>query len=314
MDWTQVYAAIWKGNAQVCIYIKNTTVRRGTDLRGTVSLKGGEVEQKIEVLELKITQIDSAGKHTSNRQFNTLNLASNIVISPQEKQAFEFSIPIPLSTSCAYRIRLEAQAGIRWSVDPRDIAEITIHINSEIEAVYRALEQLGFTHNPNSIRLGGFIESYMERKAFNAPPLYADHFDGVITVIGVIPDLINRVGDVAQPESITYLTGELIINRRERGLKDRMKSLVGSDLVRIPIKIPGEQLRNPKTLAPNPKGAIPFLVKALESAKIVPPSEKDWLLRPASAPQESHLLRPVSHTPREDPSLLLQPAENREEE
>ncbi len=320
MKWSQMWKAFLGGGAHLSILVESTEVPRGTAIQGRLVVVGGDIEQTIENLVLTLVQIEeqqqtvtttdgSGNTQTSTQtQFISHELTTlsygMVQVRSRETAEFPFEIPIPRE---AYRNRktlLTARAVIAWAVDPKTRADIEILLDPELEAFYRAINQLGFTYNPNNLRIGKVLSHPMERCGFYAPPMLAQQFDGVITVLGVFP---TPTGDFA-------LKGDLIINRVEQNFTDILKVLVGGDLVAVPLEIPCTLLCHPETQEPTPEGAIPFLITALESAKIVPPGEKDWLLRPSSKPHEKNLLRPATHIPDTRSEELLRPAENDEKE
>jgi hypothetical protein len=314
---------MWKaflgGGAQLNLSVESLQVPRGTAIKGRLVVIGGDIEQSIHNLVLTLIQIeerqqivtttDSSGNTQTSTQTQYVSheltaLSYGVVqVLPQKTEEFFFEIPIPREAYRNRKTMLMAQAVIAWAVDPKVSVDIEILADPELASFYSALNRLGFTYNPHNIRIGKILSHPMERCAFHAPPMLAQQFDGVITAFGVFPS----------PSGGSVLKGDLIINRAEQNFTDRLKALVGGDLVAIPLEIPSTILCHPETQEPTPEGAIPSISMALESAKIALPSEKDWLLRASSAPPEKHLLRPATYIPDHHPEELLRPSEPKDE-
>ena len=140
-------AAVGVGGAKVDALVQNPAVRIGEDLTGVVRVEGGQIEQRVERINLGLTT-----RYKADDTYVVHTLFSQPVISgfdlrPGEKREFPFRLTIPDGTPLSLpgtAVWLVTDADIAAAVDPGDTDHLQILPSQEMEVVIGAAQRLGF--------------------------------------------------------------------------------------------------------------------------------------------------------------------------
>lgn len=147
----KVLASIGIGVAKVDTKLRESQLLLGEHITGVVEVTGGNVEQGIDDIYLSLcatytTEVDDR-KVTKKAMIEKWKIAHSFVIGVGEKKEFSFSFPLPIDTPVTLgktRVWLHTGLDIKNAVDPTDEDYIRVQPNQMMNAVFRAMENLGF--------------------------------------------------------------------------------------------------------------------------------------------------------------------------
>lgn len=147
----KVFASIGIGSATVDTKLEKDTVSPGEEINGVVEVKGGNVEQNIDVilLSLHTTYIKEADdkKFTKTAVIDQIRLNEPFTIQPKETKQIPFSYRLPLDTPVSLgrsKIWVSTGLDIKNAIDPTDKDFLKVLPSRLSEAVIHAVTDLGF--------------------------------------------------------------------------------------------------------------------------------------------------------------------------
>jgi sporulation-control protein len=147
----KVFASIGIGSATVDTKLEKETVFPGEEINGVVEVKGGNVEQQIDVIHLSIhttylKEMDDK-KFTKTALIDQYRLNEPFTIQPKETKQIPFSFRLPIDTPVSLgRTKVWVSTGldIKNSIDPTDKDYLKVQPSQLTEAVISAVSDLGF--------------------------------------------------------------------------------------------------------------------------------------------------------------------------
>ena len=147
----KVFASIGIGSASVDTKLEKDTVMPGEKVNGVVEIKGGNVEQRIDVILLSlhttyIKEIDDK-KYPKTALIEQFRLNEPFTIQPKETKQIPFSFQLPIDTPISLgRTKIWVTTGldIKNAVDPTDKDYLKVLPSPLTEAVVNAVTDLGF--------------------------------------------------------------------------------------------------------------------------------------------------------------------------
>ncbi|EME0891974.1 TPA: sporulation protein [Vibrio parahaemolyticus] len=150
-------ASLGIGSAKVDTILDEMSVFQGATLKGHVHIKGGDVEQQIDAItiklntEMKVEVDDSVSYQTFT--IDQLKAVDPFVIQPNEEKQVPFELKLhdetPITAVSALKnqcnVWVETTLDIDFAIDPRDRDYIEVKPLSVASRVIRAIEQAGFT-------------------------------------------------------------------------------------------------------------------------------------------------------------------------
>ncbi len=147
----------WIGSAKVDTILDEMSVYQGATLRGHVQIKGGDVEQQIDAItiklntEMKVEVDDSISYQTFT--IDQLKAVEPFVIQPNEEKQVPFELKLhdetPITAVSAQKnqchVWVETTLDIGFAIDPRDRDYIEVKPLPVASRVIQAIEQAGFT-------------------------------------------------------------------------------------------------------------------------------------------------------------------------
>lgn len=149
-------AKIGIGAAQVDTVPDSIDVTQGGQVSGTIRIKGGEVEQQIDRIELKL--MTEAKHEVDDTQVRTdcalaqYVLNEKFVLAPGEERALPFSIELHPETPITVveegynesKVWLETSLDIDFAIDPRDKDFLRVHPAPVVAAFIRGMHDVGY--------------------------------------------------------------------------------------------------------------------------------------------------------------------------
>jgi sporulation-control protein len=142
----RVLSRVGVGGATVDTILPDDEFSPGERVTATVEMVGGDSEQTIETVYLKLV----AYTHDETEHvLDTYELLDGaVVLGADETKTIESELRLPLwtpiTTTDDITVRIDTGLDIEWAVDPTDEDEIDIVPDEFTEALFTAIEELGF--------------------------------------------------------------------------------------------------------------------------------------------------------------------------
>lgn len=165
-------ARLGKGAATVDLRFEGRPYSANEVVQGEVLIQGGEVDQKINHLAAKLMMSVNTKQGTVTREVTTIPLSHTFTIFSKEQKVIPFTYTIPANlpvsrgtVSYYFDTHLDIDAG----VDRTDLDRLIVEAPKDVQAVFQALQQLGFHEKPSS----GKLDIYGQEFAFFPTTLFA---------------------------------------------------------------------------------------------------------------------------------------------
>lgn len=174
----KILAKFGKGAAAVDLRFENRPYIAGDWIEGEVHITGGEVEQKVNSLAVRLMLSIRTKEGSAVRGVETIPLSGAFVIRPKEQKVIPFTYQIPSNlpvsrNSIAYYF--DTQLDIDGGVDRTDIDYFTIDVPSPVQMIFKALGNLGFREKHTS----GKVDQYGQEFAFFPTQLFTGQVNEV---------------------------------------------------------------------------------------------------------------------------------------
>lgn len=144
----KVLARIGIGNATVDTVLPSDTVRPGETVDAEVRIEGGSAEQEIGKVRFELEtrcRTDDGYREVDIAQYT---LAESLTIQPDEQETRDVSLDIPHGTPVTLgnvNVWVETELDIELAVDPEDKDYLNVQPTPRLQAVFDALDDLGFS-------------------------------------------------------------------------------------------------------------------------------------------------------------------------
>lgn len=143
----RVLSRVGVGGATVDTILPSDEFSPGEHVTATVEMVGGDSEQTIETVYLKLVAYthDDETEHV----LDTYELLDGtVVLGADETKTIETELRLPLWTPITSNdgitVRIDTGLDIEWAVDPTDKDDIDVVPNEFIDALFAAISELGF--------------------------------------------------------------------------------------------------------------------------------------------------------------------------
>lgn len=146
-------ASLGVGSAAVDTQLDKERYAAGEQVDGKVVMKGGNVEQEIERINLflmteVVKEVDDR-KVKEEQIIHRFNITDSFTLQPNEQKEVEFSFQLPVDTPASFgRLPIWFQTGldIPMAVDPQDRDYIHVDPADKVQTILTALQhELGFS-------------------------------------------------------------------------------------------------------------------------------------------------------------------------
>ncbi|HEX7063595.1 MAG TPA: sporulation protein [Bacillales bacterium] len=144
-------ASIGIGAATVDTVVDNDTYTQGETVSGTVKVKGGDVEQELNGIDLYfMTTVIVEGEDSEYEDeycFEVLRVGSDIKVQPGQDLDLPFSTDLPLDTPITngvMQVWIRTQVDISMALDPKDLDPIKVLPSKTYQSFLDAVSELGF--------------------------------------------------------------------------------------------------------------------------------------------------------------------------
>ncbi len=297
----QLLASVGVGAATLTLQVDSAVCPRGGEIEGRLALEGGDVEQRIESLTVRLIERYSQGKGTAEKVRDQQIVSKRFLYDPCVKTTVSFRFRLPDDARLTRKTsadgwRVAAEADILWAINPRANVDLEVVPHHEVTAVQLALERLGFART--SVYLEFALPESPDTivRYYKAPPHLREQIDGASLHLRVLED---------------YVHGRLILNRRQHSVGERLLAMVGADREEHELMIVRQDLLNAEG-GPRYEGATKPIEDVLNRSLILPENvEERTLLRPTAGPPPgaNSLLRPAGPTDSISADELLRPTD-----
>ncbi|HET7325158.1 MAG TPA: sporulation protein [Halococcus sp.] len=184
----RVLSRIGVGGATVDTILPDDEFSPGERVTATVEMVGGDSEQTIENVYLKL--IASTHDDETEHVLDTYDLLDEtVILAADETKTIETELRLPLwtpiTTTNGITVRIDTGLDIEWAVDATDADKIDIVPDEFTDALFTAIEELGFAH------YGTYItdeESWVEDRPLVQKFMFvpeSEPFDTYLDVLGI---------------------------------------------------------------------------------------------------------------------------------
>jgi sporulation-control protein len=204
----RVLSSIGIGAATVDTILPKTQLKPGETVEVTVELEGGDSDQEITAIYFALlTQVDD------DVVLDQLQLDESFTLATGESRTITTDITVPRSTPLTQdgqQVWLKTGLDVKWAVDPTDKDTIEIVPDAYLNALFDALNRLGFTTSHIGIEETPWLDrrQFLQKFEFTPDGDQWPDLDGV-TVMPVLRDEDLRVFmEIDECESAEHLTDQ----------------------------------------------------------------------------------------------------------
>ncbi|MFC4775958.1 sporulation protein [Paenibacillus sp. GCM10023252] len=230
-------ASIGIGSATIDTLLEKARYMPAEEVRGIVKIRGGNVEQRIETIQLSVMteyiRESNDHKYTQHGELTRYQVSSPFTLQPGENREVPFSFQLPHQTPLTIGrapVWIKTELDIRGGVDPGDNDRIEVVPTPQMNTVLEALSLIGF-------RLRKAECEYASRLGGRIP--FVQEFEFVPTT--------QFRGQLDELEVIFYPSDHelellLQVDRRARGLASLFAEAMDMDESFVRVRFSNEQL------------------------------------------------------------------------
>jgi sporulation-control protein len=158
-------ARFGKGAATVDLHFEDRPYNPGEIILGEVNIQGGEVEQKVNHLAVRMIMSVVTKQGSVVREVDTIPLSGAYLIIPKEEKVISFKYQIPTNLPISRRTvsyYFDTILDIEGGVDRSDVDRLVVEVPQKIKTIFCVLENIGFREKHDS----GKLDQYGQEFAF----------------------------------------------------------------------------------------------------------------------------------------------------
>ncbi|WP_158059421.1 sporulation protein [Halorussus halophilus] len=143
-----ILSSVGIGAAEVDTILPKTTFRPGETVEAEVEVHGGSTGQDVDDVYFALITSYRTEDGRKSSVIDKFRLTESFTIEPDEERTFdvEFTIPYSTPTTMGHTdVWVETGLDIDWALDPEDKDYIEVEPSPRLQAVFDAVESLGFT-------------------------------------------------------------------------------------------------------------------------------------------------------------------------
>ena len=187
-----VLSRIGIGSATVDTILPTDTVRAGDSVQAEVNVEGRSTDQEIDAVYFALETEYKSDEGYKDAIVDQWQLTEPFTIEAGEKRRFETTIDIPRETPVTTRstaVEIETGLDISMAIDPGDEDYIEVEPTHRTQAVFDALDSLGFSLHSSSCEASAgslFTTSATFVQEFEFRPERGE-FTGQVDEVGLVP-------------------------------------------------------------------------------------------------------------------------------
>nr|WP_241432662.1 sporulation protein [Haloarcula californiae] len=192
MPMKDVLSRIGIGSATVDTVLPTDSVRAGESVRAEVHVEGGSTDQNIDAVYFALETEYKSDEGYKDAIIDQWQLTEPFTIEAGEKRRFETTIDIPRETPVTTRstaVEIETGLDISMAVDPGDEDYIEVEPTHRTQAVFDALDSLGFSLHASACEATAgslFTTSANFAQEFEFRPQHGE-FAGAVDEVEIVP-------------------------------------------------------------------------------------------------------------------------------
>ncbi|WP_439026417.1 sporulation protein [Haloarchaeobius sp. DT45] len=166
----RVLSSVGIGSANVDTILPKTSLTPGETVEATVEIEGGSTEQDIENMYFAMMTRYRTEDGYSQAVIDKFRVGQNFTIDEDEHREETVDITVPYGTPLTMgnvKVWLKTGLDIDWAVDPKDTDHIEVRPDERMQALFDAVEDLGFS----------FYSAEVEKAPFGRTQPYAQEFE-----------------------------------------------------------------------------------------------------------------------------------------
>lgn len=147
----KILASVGIGAAQIDTRLEKSSYYPGEEVSGIVYIRGGNVEQKVDRIYLKIMteyiRERDDSKFTESCVLAKVSITDSLLVKAGDELEIPFSFPLPLETPLTLsrqRVWVHTGLDIENAIDPKDYDYIEVTPGPEAAVIFDAASELGF--------------------------------------------------------------------------------------------------------------------------------------------------------------------------
>ncbi|MCL6571237.1 MAG: sporulation protein [Bacillus sp. (in: Bacteria)] len=248
----KVFASVGIGSAAVDTKLEKDTYMPGETVAGAVEIKGGNVEQQIDEIDLTLNTTylreSDDRKYTVTATIDKFRLTSPFMIKANEQKEIPFSFQIPYDTPLSIgksKIWVTTGLDIKGGIDSSDKDYLNVVPNPLMTAVLNNIDALGFRLREAD------CEEAPRRLRGRLPFVQELEF---VPTTGAFRGRIDELEVVFFPSENGMLDIMFQVDRRARGLSGLFSEAMGADETNVRLKVTNADI-------PNMKGKIQSVIQ-----------------------------------------------------
>lgn len=224
-------ASVGIGAAKVDTVLQRDEWSVGEEVKGTVHIAGGAVEQNIDSIYLTLsttyTRESDDRKVSVTHDLTKIRLTDPIMIKPGEKREVPFSFVLPVETPLTFGLKkvwIRTGLDIKHSMDPSDTDYIQVLPGTLMSGVMQAVQSLGFRLRQAE------CEELPYRLRGSVP--FAQELE-FLPVSGPFYRKLDELELLVFPRSLNELEIVMEIDRKARGLAGLFSEALDLDETRV---------------------------------------------------------------------------------
>jgi sporulation-control protein len=155
------------GAASVNLVLDDSSARVGEEVKGKVYVEGGNVDQKIDAIDVDLVLEARFGERTAQSTIQTVTVARGLHVKSGEKYEFPFLHQLPELPQSSHYVRYtyHTRLDIKEAVDKHDFDEFLVLPRLEVATAQGAFQALGFREKHESGVFNGHYQEFEYRPA-----------------------------------------------------------------------------------------------------------------------------------------------------
>lgn len=150
------------GLASVNLVLESDRVRVGDEILGTIMIKGGSAETKIDAVNVIVNMKTRHGDDETIHELAKLQTVQHLVVHEGDDLQFPFRYPLPLvpQSSPYVKYSLHTELDIPGALDKHDFDDLIVFPAEPIGILQEALHHLGFAPKEDSGEMEGHYQKF----------------------------------------------------------------------------------------------------------------------------------------------------------
>ena len=143
-----ILSSVGIGAAKVDTVLPKTTLRPGETVEAEVQVRGGSTEQDVDDVYFALITSYRTEEGRKRSVVDKFRLTESFTIEPDEERTFTTELTIPYGTPVTMGhtdVWVETGLDIDWALDPEDKDYIEVEPSPRLQALFDAVESLGFS-------------------------------------------------------------------------------------------------------------------------------------------------------------------------